>query len=159
MFKDASAIFIWVQEAVNQEASLSENDEKLARRISSRYWESDESVNAIVSRFSVSKGRFYDLIRPLPIAGRCPSCSQSPPVHLNRTSRTQGVATCLFCGWEGSVKALGPAVESEPGSAEPSAPSRRIYDADPSPLGGRGTLAGLLVGIAVGLVVSRIVGR
>ncbi len=137
---------------------MSENDEKLARRISSRYWESDESVNAIVSRFSVSKGRFYDLLRPLPIAGRCPSCQQSPPVHLNRTSRSQGVATCLFCGWEGSVKALGPAEESEPGSREPAAPSRRIYDSPEPPLGGRGTLAGLLVGMALGLLVSRIVG-
>ena len=136
-----------------------DSDEKLARKASARYWESDESVNGIADAFGISKGRLYDLLRPLPVQGSCPECGSSPPAYLNRTARDREVVSCLMCGWEGARSDLdeAPPLEDRE-AAQPGPPLHRESELErdgPSLVG----LGGLLVGIAIGIALGRMLDR
>jgi len=136
---------------------VNDSEEKLARKASARYWESDESVNGIAEKLGISKGRLYDLLRPLPVEGSCPKCGEAPPVYLNRTARDREQASCLVCGWEGELEALGdaPSLEDrEP--VRPTVPLHRGSAREVPPLVG---LGGLLVGLALGILLGRMLDR
>jgi len=70
-----------------------------------RYWETEESVNAIAEAMDVSKGRLYDLLLPLDAGVTCPSCGGALG-FAHRTARQRGVVVCDACGFEGSVDDL-----------------------------------------------------
>jgi predicted RNA-binding Zn-ribbon protein involved in translation (DUF1610 family) len=133
---------------------VTDQDEVLARKVSDRYWASDESVNGIAEALSVSKGRLYELIRPLAVEGSCPTCGGGPPVHPNRTARDRGQVECPHCGWEGKLDELAaePPVETAgrpaPSVVELNGPDAVRWDR-PEVLGG------VLVGMAAGFLLSR----
>lgn len=138
---------------------MSDNDEKVARKASARYWETEESVNSLAEELGISKGRLYDLLRPLPIEEvACPRCGGSPPVHPNRTARDRGQVSCLHCGWEGELADLVPDGSGEGAPHGPPPPAvHRGGSREPAPLS---AVAGsALIGLAAGLILGRYLGR
>lgn len=133
---------------------MTDQEEVLARKVSDRYWATDESVNGIAEALSISKGRLYELIRPLAVEGSCPACGGGPPVHPNRTARDRGQVECPYCDWEGELDELAadPPTESAgrpaPSVVELNGPDGLRWDR-PEVLGG------VLVGLAAGLLLSR----
>lgn len=133
---------------------MTDQDGVLAGKVNDRYWATDESVNAIAEKLSVSKGRLYELIRPLTVEGSCPACGGGPPVHLNRTARDRGKVECPYCDWEGDLDELGtdPPTEAAgrpgPSLVELNSPEAVRWDR-PEVLGG------VLLGVAAGFLLSR----
>lgn len=76
-----------------------DSDSRLTERAQRLYWESERSVNAIASDLDISKGRLYELIRPLPVDVPCPRCGD-PLAWPNRTGRDRGLLVCPSCGRE-----------------------------------------------------------
>lgn len=134
---------------------MKDTEDELAARASTRYWESDESVNGIAEAMGISKGRLYEFLRPLPVEGACPSCGGGPAVFPNRTARDREQVTCLHCGWEGSADDLGrePPREDRRVGQPPTAVHRGTAQEAP-PLSG--VVGGLLVGLAAGLILGRL---
>jgi len=134
---------------------LKDSEERLAAQASARYWESKDSVNGIAEAIGISKGRLYELLRPLPLEGACPTCGGGPAVFPNRTARDRGQATCLHCGWEGSAEelALEPPREDRRVSEAPTTVHRGTLEEAP-PLAGM--VGGLLVGLAAGLMLGHL---
>ncbi len=133
---------------------MSDQEEQLVRRISERYWASDESVNGIAEELGMSKGRLYGLIRPLALDGSCPTCGGGPPVHPNRTARDRGEAHCPHCDWTGPVGELRP----EDPTPDASRPGPSVVEIDEHPAAegfSQGVLGGVLVGLAAGIVLGR----
>ena len=136
---------------------MTDSETKLARKASKRYWESDESVNGIAEGLGISKGRLYDVLRPLPVEGSCPKCGGTPPAFQNRTARDRGQVSCLQCGWEGDLDKLGEAPPlEEQESVRPQVPVHRGSATEVPSLVG---LGGILVGLALGFVLSRMLDR
>lgn len=133
---------------------MNDKDERLARKISERYWTTTDSVNGIADDMGISKGRLYELIRPLAVEGSCPSCLGGPPAHANRTARDRGEVECPHCGWSGTLDD----VRSEPPAEGRDRPAPSIVEieegAPPIPLGS-GVVGGLLVGLAAGILIGR----
>ncbi len=139
---------------------MTDADDRLARKASTRYWESEVSVNSLAEELGISKGRLYNLLRPLPVEGICPRCGSSPPTHPNRTARDRGEVNCLYCGWEGPVSKLAKAREGEGDSPPSTPPAPRVHapGAD-GQMGMPALLSGLLIGLAAGILVGRTLGR
>ncbi len=136
-----------------------EEDRELLRDMSDRattlYWNSDRSVNSIADDLGLSKGRLYDLIRPLGSGRHCANC-QSERIFANRTAHERDDAICPICDADGPQTPLVP---------EPSLPSMSSGRSDsprsdeapppaPSP-DTRGVLTGFLVGTVAGIVLGR----
>ena len=76
-----------------------DSDTRLTERAQRLYWDSERSVNAIAGDLDISKGRLYELIRPLPVDVACPRCGE-PLAWPNRTGRDRGLLVCTSCGLE-----------------------------------------------------------
>lgn len=76
-----------------------DSDTRLTERAQRLYWDSERSVNAIAGDLDISKGRLYELIRPLPVDVACPRCGE-PLAWPNRTGRDRGLLVCASCGLE-----------------------------------------------------------
>ncbi|MEX2528123.1 MAG: hypothetical protein WEA09_10845 [Gemmatimonadota bacterium] len=76
-----------------------DSETRLAERAQRLYWDSERSVNAIADDLDISKGRLYDIIRPLPVDVACPRCGE-PLAWPNRTGRDRGLLVCPSCGLE-----------------------------------------------------------
>ena len=139
-------------------AQSGDPDRELLRDMSERatllYWNSDQSVNSIAEGLGLSKGRFYELIRPLKSGDRCPIC-QSDLVFDNRTARDRGETVCPSCdsgtvpelSGSGAPEGVDPSIldESKPASSEGVI----------APLGIGGVVAGLLIGTVAGVLIGR----
>ena len=134
-------------------------DRELLRDMSERatllYWNSDRSVNSIAEDLGLSKGRLYELIRPLKSGDRCPIC-QSDLVFDNRTARDRNEAVCPACD-SGPVPEL--SRSRAPEGVDPSilgestlASSEGVATA---PFGIGGVVAGLLIGTVAGVLLGR----
>lgn len=136
-------------------------DDQLARKLSDRYWSTDESVSLIAEEVGISKGRLYELIRPLAIEGVCPRCGSGPPVYPNRTARDRHEVECPVCGWEGETGEVLPGTPvppqdrrtyvRRPGDEKAaSSPAEMVANQPVS-----GAVGGLLVGLATGLMIGK----
>lgn len=134
--------------------TVDDQNDKLARKVSERYWTTDDSVNGIADKLGISKGRLYELIRPLSVDGSCPACGGGPPVHPNRTARDRGDVECPHCGWEGSLSDVSP----EPPAVDRDRPAPSVTEiedgAPPAPFT-PSVVGGVLVGMAFGLLIGR----
>jgi hypothetical protein len=133
---------------------VNDSEERLAARASTLYWESDQSVNGIAAEMGISKGRLYELLRPLPAEGACPSCGGGPAVFQHRTARERGQVECLHCDWEGSVEELAEAPPREDRQGRGAGPvlhTGALREAPPL----SGVVGGILVGLAAGLVLGQ----
>lgn len=148
---------------------LADEDRELLRDMSDRantlYWNSDRSVNSIASDLGLSKGRLYELIRPLGSEQECPNC-QSELVFENRTSHERKDSVCPVCDLEGvPVESVRSAARrfSEMAASEALASGREATGSDasavtaPTPFSpdARGVVAGLLVGTVAGVLLGR----
>lgn len=139
---------------------MTDADDRLAQKASTRYWESEASVNSLAEELGISKGRLYNLLRPLPVDGICPRCGSAPPTHPNRTARDRGEVHCLYCGWEGQTSELAKAPEGEGDRPPSSPPSPRVHGPGPDdPPGLPAVLGGLVIGLVAGILVGRTLGR
>lgn len=127
------------------------DDEELLRDMSERatllYWNSDQSVNSIAEDLGLSKGRLYDLIRPLASGLPCPNC-QSDLVFRNRTARDRGDAVCLVCE-EGA----------DPLQDNAAVPTTTARGLPTGSLERGGLLAGFLIGTVTGVLLGRFLRR
>jgi hypothetical protein len=151
---------------------LADENGELLRDMSDRantlYWNSDRSVNSIASDLGLSKGRLYELIRPLGSGKYCPKC-QSELVFENRTSHDRDDSVCPVCDLEGvPIESVRSAARrfSEMAASEALASGREIPVSDsadaseataPAPFrpDARGVVAGLLVGTVAGVLLGR----
>ena len=151
---------------------VSDEDRELLRDMSDRastlYWNSHRSVNSIANDLGLSKGRLYELIRPLGSGADCPKC-QSELVFENRTAHQNQQAACSVCDLGGvAIESVRTAARrfSEMAEAEARGDDDTREDPDfhevanaigPSPLGpdARGVVAGLLVGGVAGILIGR----
>jgi hypothetical protein len=134
--------------------STNPDEPKTEARVNRLYWESDLSVNAIGEEMGLSKGRLYDLLRPLPSGLGCPDCGAELG-YENRTARDRDDLACSRCGFEGGRKhALD---EPEEGSEMLPLPREGRPLSDPSVLST--ALGGLVVGALAGLVLGRVLRR
>ena len=157
---------------------VSDEDRELLRDMSERastlYWNSDRSVNSIADDLGLSKGRLYDLIRPLGSEQPCSACG-SELVFENRTAREREERICPICDSEGipveSVRsaaqryaelsaAAQAGTQPPPFADHPDAPKT---DADieppPLPMEAKGVFAGFLLGTVAGILVGRYLNR
>jgi len=118
-----------------------------ADRVHDLYWNSDRSVNAIAEELGVSKGRLYDLIRPIPADSPCPECG-GPRVFENRTARDRNDPTCPRC--EG--------LELEE-AYEYSGPTSLPDAIEAIPADSRALVAGVVLGVAAGLLLAQVFRR
>ncbi len=81
------------------------DDQSTARQANELYWKSERSVNAIAEDLGLSKGRLYNVVKPLESGIRCPECD-AELVHANRTAREQGLLSCPDCEFVGDVESL-----------------------------------------------------
>lgn len=116
------------------------------------YWESDISVGEIAQRLDISRRALYDAIRPVPAGGQCSSCGGELE-FTNRSTRSQGFATCRSCGQQVTAE-LEPAWTWSP-HAHTVVPTRAV----PRPRSvwwlGAATLAGALAAAGVTLLIVR----
>ena len=73
--------------------------EELSREVNRLYWETDVPVTRLAEQLGVSRGTFYNHLRPLPASGRCSSCKGSLEFR-KRSDRENGTAYCASCGQE-----------------------------------------------------------
>jgi len=140
----------------------------MSDRASTLYWNSDRSVNSIANDLGLSKGRLYELIRPMGSGDDCPKC-QSELVFANRTSHDNRRTTCPVCDLGGvTIESVRTAARrfSEMAEAEARGDDDTREDPNldemvnaigPSVLGpdALGVVAGLLVGGVVGILIGR----
>lgn len=118
-----------------------------AERVHDLYWSSDRSVNAIAEELGISKGRLYDLIRPIPADSPCPECG-GPRVFENRTARDRNDPTCPRCE--------GLELDGEWGYPV----SSPLPDAIAAiPADSRALVAGVVLGVAAGLLLAQVFRR
>jgi predicted RNA-binding Zn-ribbon protein involved in translation (DUF1610 family) len=140
---------------------MTQVDEQLARKLSDRYWSTDESVSLIAEEVGISKGRLYEIIRPLAVEGICPRCGSGPPVYPNRTARDRHEVECPVCGWQGEDGEILPGTPVPPqdrrayvrSQDQPSGVARAT-EAVSQPVSGM--VGGILVGLAAGLMIGRL---
>lgn len=130
------------------------DDRRTEARVNRLYWESDHSVNAIGDEFGLSKGRLYELLRPLPSGLGCPECGAELG-FANRTARDRGRLSCGRCGFEGGRDEA----RSAPEDGTELAPLPRDPLGETSPAVLSTVLGGLLVGAAAGLLLGRYLRR
>ncbi len=129
----------------------------MSDRASTLYWNSTRSVNSIADDLGLSKGRLYDLIRPLGSGETCPNC-QSELIFENRTAQEHHDQACPVCDTDDA-----PVVPIR-SAAEPAVPS--AHAADPSdstdaeefpPFSSetKRTVAGFVVGTVAGLLLGK----
>lgn len=118
-----------------------------AREANRLYWDTDESVNGIAERLELSKGRFYDLLTPLPVDRSCPNCG-APLGFANRTARDSGKVSCPLCSFETEFDEL----DESPDLASLTHPAARVPD---GVHGDAALLGAALVGVAVGIALGR----
>jgi hypothetical protein len=137
-------------------------DDPEARKANRLYWDSDRSVNAVAETLGVSKGRLYDLVRPLPVGLPCPDCGGDLSFP-NRTARDRGLVTCDACGYEGDRDELEEIPVEESGGSRsgpgPRDPAGRSAPLASSPgeglLGNPVILGGLCIGVVGGILLAR----
>jgi hypothetical protein len=130
------------------------DDPKTEARVNRLYWESDLSVNALGEELGLSKGRLYDLLRPLPSGLGCPDCGGELG-YENRTARDRGNLSCPRCGFEGGRNhAL-----DEPEEGSEMLPLPREGGALCNPAVLPTVLGGLVVGALAGLLLGRVLRR
>lgn len=104
----------------------------VGRDVNRLYWESDEPVTRLAEQIGVSRGTFYNHLRPLPARATCSTCG-GRLLFRNRSSRDAREAHCGECGRDehiGSASA-GPA-PAKPGKQrsadanEIGSPARRL---------------------------------
>lgn len=61
------------------------------------YWETDEPVTRLAEQIGVSRGTFYNHLRPLPARATCSACG-GRLLFRNRSSRDARQAHCGECG-------------------------------------------------------------
>ena len=151
---------------------MDDEDRELLRDMSDRastlYWNSDRSVNSIADDLGLSKGRLYDLIRPLGSGQECPNC-QSELVFENRTARAGGDPVCPVCDLGGvpldtmrsaAQRFTELSAQGDSSGPDPTEPVRGGGDDEPASSDAispeaRGVLAGLLVGTVAGILLGR----
>ena len=129
---------------------------RIEERANRMYWESSRSVNEIADSLDLSKGRLYDLIRPLAAGMACARC-EGELVYSNRTARERGLLACGGCGAGGTEEEL---EEMDDRSSDVWTDASPTGNGAPPPwrpatVGGpnRVLLGSLLVGIALGVLV------
>lgn len=138
--------------------------DRLAPRANRLYWESDVSVNQIAEQLEISKGRLYEVVRPLPSGLPCPRCGEEM-VFPNRTAREKGFLSCPACGLEEEETEVQGAWSETAGRAGGGAlvvPPEALERAREGPEEGRRTriVAGTaLLGIAAGIALATWLGR
>lgn len=95
----------------------------LGRDVNRLYWETEEPVTRLAEQLSVSRGTFYNHLRPLPAGSPCPSCG-APMLFRNRSSRDSGDASCAECGTEKQLKAAARGGRSTPSATIVGGPRR-----------------------------------
>jgi len=140
------------------------SDDRMAPEANRLYWDSDVSVNQIADRLGISKGRLYEVIRPLPSGLPCPRCGEEM-VFPNRTAREKGFLTCSACGLEEEESEVRSAWSESAGRTGGGAlvvPPEAMKRARREPSSERTTriVAGTaLLGIAAGIAVATWLGR
>jgi hypothetical protein len=129
-----------------------------------RYWETEESVNAMAEAMGMSKGRLYDLLLPFDAGAPCPACGMALG-HPHRTARDRGDVACEGCGFEGNLDALPEGLSGDaegpprPTASDPDAQAGAPAHWTPGAGGGEGpsqrTVVGVaLLGVAAGIVLA-----
>lgn len=107
----------------------------LGREVNRLYWDTDEPVTRMAVRLDVSRGTFYNHLRPKPAGSICPTCG-ARMLYRNRSSRDAGEAHCGECASGTEIKdsretkssramaASGSAAESTATRATPGSPSK-----------------------------------
>lgn len=140
------------------------SESPLAPEANRLYWESDVSVNQIAERLEISKGRLYEVVRPLPAGLPCPRCGEQM-VFPNRTAREKGFLTCRACGLEeeeGEVQDAWSDTTGHAGGGAVVVPPEALTRARENPDADRRTriVAGTaLLGIAAGIAIATWLGR
>lgn len=102
--------------------------EDLGREVNRLYWDSEEPVTRLAGKLSVSRGTFYNHLRPLPAGVPCPACG-SRLLFRNRSSRETGDAHCGECGTEQNIadkaRARGREARTTAGSGKAASPPPR----------------------------------
>lgn len=73
-----------------------------SRDVNRLYWQTDDPVTRLATRLQISRGTFYNHVRPLPIDGACASCG-GPLAFRTRADRDAGAARCDDCDAEQTV--------------------------------------------------------
>ena len=98
--------------------------EDLGREVNRLYWGSDEPVTRLAEQLSVSRGTFYNHLRPLPAGAKCAKCG-ARLLFRNRSSRETGEAFCPECGAEQLVGAAAPEAGADRTASAPRAAALR----------------------------------
>lgn len=101
----------------------------LGRDVNRLYWETDEPVTRLAARLEVSRGTFYNHLRPRPAGASCASCG-ARLLFRTRSNRDAGEAHCGECGGEQRIGGGSSAQAAAPTAARASA-SSRAGDAKP----------------------------
>ena len=96
------------------ESAHEDLQQDMSERASTLYWHSTRSVNSIADDLGLSKGRLYDLIRPLGSGQDCSNC-QSELVFTNRTAQERDEPICPVCDAAGVPAATVGAVSARTG--------------------------------------------
>lgn len=85
--------------------------DELDREVNRLYWKTTEPVTRLAEQLQVSRGTFYNHLRPLPAGAACSTCG-GRLLFRTRSSRDSGDAHCGECGADerlGAAAAAGPA--------------------------------------------------
>jgi len=68
----------------------------LGREVNRLYWATEEPVTRLAAGLGVSRGTFYNYLRPLPARATCSACG-GRLLFRNRSDRDAGAAHCGEC--------------------------------------------------------------
>lgn len=93
----------------------------LGSEVNRLYWDTAEPVTRLAAQLSVSRGTFYNHLRPLAAGAACAVCD-ARLLFRNRSSRESGEAHCGECGAEQRVTPEPRATAGGTRSAAPAVP-------------------------------------
>ena len=71
-------------------------ESSVAETINELYWNSDHTVDEIVSELGIGRNTLYSSVEPQPAGASCPDCG-TRLVYTNRSNRSSEMATCRDC--------------------------------------------------------------
>ena len=80
----------------------SDMTDRFERELNQLYWNTERTVEEILTEKSIGRATLYRHIRPLSADAECSRCG-SDLAYPNRNSRSAGAAVCTGCGHEETV--------------------------------------------------------
>lgn len=111
--------------------------DELDREVNRLYWKTTEPVTRLATRLEISRGTFYNHLRPLPADATCSACG-GRLLFRTRSSRDSGDAHCGDCGADqrlASGTGSAPAAANRSAGARSAAGARAATGARPAPAG------------------------